>query len=998
MSDTLSENEHLKACRSLVDGECKYYDIADLQEINNNDGSEYIVLHLNIQGLASKFDNLKILLDSMIAIGKKPDFVLLCETFLTKNNAHLFKVDGYSFVFRNRANSPKGGVAIFINNSITYTNRPDLGINVDREFESIFIEVKTSTSKLIVGEIYRIPNTNEKISIERYTSVLNQLDAEKCDALFGTDQNFDYAKINSQQNISDLFDTFCSKGYLPTITKATRITKSTATIIDNIYVKCIKQNCNITSGVLNHYISDHQPVFIFLKKNTQNANKSGLTFKCRKFSDHSVTNIENELNRTDWNVLLNMSADQGYDCFVNTLTNCLDQYAPEKQVFIKFKHVIRQEWMTNGLMKSSNVKDRLHKKFMKDKSESNWTKFIEYRNQFNRLKTKAKEMHYKHILDDYKYDMRKTWEVINELIGRTKDKTGVSNIFNIDDQEVTDQNKISNGFCNYFTSVGQKLADKIPISNKSCSEYLTANPNPNSLFFTPTCPDEILKIINSLKTKKSTGHDGINTTLIKKIKKSLSGPLAIIVNKSLETGEVPQKMKLAKIIPIYKAKDKKSFSNYRPVSLLPCFSKILEKIIHKRLYHFISLHDIFYNSQYGFRPKHSTINAVTELCWNIITSLDNRQNTLAVFLDLSKAFDTIDHNTLLIKLEHYGVRGLALEWFRNYLQDRRQYVSINGVQSNTEVITCGVPQGSVLGPLLFIIYSNDLPHCLENTKSILFADDTTIFSASTDTKKLYEQTNKDLDVLMDWFKANKLSVNTSKTFSILFNNDKSIQNTPDVSLKLLLNGEVISKVNKTKFLGITIDENLNWKEQINVCKGKISSGLYILGRLKKTLSTTLLTTIYYSMIHPYLSYGLLLWGSANKQYIKGLGIQQNKAIRSINRAKYNEHTTPLYAKNNILKLDDMFNIQLNLFMYSFSQNNLPKSLLFFTRNDELHTYRTRQSKDPHIVLRRTKLMANCFICKGPELWGKLPLNAKQAKSMCAFKRQTKLLYLQQYKV
>ena len=230
------------------------------------------------------------------------------------------------------------------------------------------------------------------------------------------------------------------------------------------------------------------------------------------------------------------------------------------------------------------------------------------------------------------------------------------------------------------------------------------------------------------------GHDGINSILLKGIQFSVCSPLSIIINKSIETGWVPTELKIAKVVPIYKAKDKKLFSNYRPVSILPTISKIFEKIMHKRLYHFLMANDIFYKSQYGFRPNHSTINAVTELCSNIINGFENRKCTLAVFLDLSKAFDTIDHNTLLIKLNHYGVRGVALEWFRNYLCDRQQYVEIKNKRSNYDNMLCGVPQGSVLGPLLFIIYSNDLPYSLQKTRSILFADDTTIFHSSDNIK------------------------------------------------------------------------------------------------------------------------------------------------------------------------------------------------------------------------------------------------------------------------
>ena len=241
----------------------------------------------------------------------------------------------------------------------------------------------------------------------------------------------------------------------------------------------------------------------------------------------------------------------------------------------------------------------------------------------------------------------------------------------------------------------------------------------------PTDEEEIFKIINGMKPKKSAGHDGLSSIYLKLFIYEIVRPLTIIINKSLVTGIVPDLMKLAKVIPIYKSKNKKLFSNYRPISLLPVLSKVLEKVVHKRLYSFMSKKQIFFESQYGFRDKHSTTDAITELCSNILYGFDKKESTLAVFLDLSKAFDTIDHKILLNKLEYYGIHGTPLQWFKSYLSNRKQFVEYNKFNSKICTIDCGVPQGSVLGPLLFILYTNDLPKCINKSKSILFADDTT---------------------------------------------------------------------------------------------------------------------------------------------------------------------------------------------------------------------------------------------------------------------------------
>ena len=303
-------------------------------------------------------------------------------------------------------------------------------------------------------------------------------------------------------------------------------------------------------------------------------------------------------------------------------------------------------------------------------------------------------------------------------------------------------------------------------------------------------------------------------------------------------GLVPNMAKLAKIIPIYKAKDKKDISNYRPISLLPIISKILEKVVHKNLYTFLEKNKVLYASQYGFRKNRSTVNAITELVCHITNAFENKQNTLSVFLDLSKAFDTIDHNILLHKLEFYGVRGLALNWFQSYLSDRKQYVLYNNVQ------------GSVLGPLLFLIYVNDIANCLTHSKLISFADDTTVFLSSKYINDLYKNMNSDLDDLTNWFKANRLALNVNKSNCMLFQpngNQNTLGNTLNIGVD-----PIEHKLN-CKFLGIFIDNQLRWNNHLSHISAKLSRSVYILKTVKHILHLTLLRSLYYTMVQPYLT-------------------------------------------------------------------------------------------------------------------------------------------------
>ena len=318
--------------------------------------------------------------------------------------------------------------------------------------------------------------------------------------------------------------------------------------------------------------------------------------------------------------------------------------------------------------------------------------------------------------------------------------------------------------------------------------------------------------------------------LVKKIIPYIVKPLAHICNTSLMNGIFPDRMKIARVIPLFKNGDVKEFSNYRPVSILPQFYKILEMVFHNRLMSFINDKQILNNSQFGFRKNMSTALAIIELVEEITTAIDEGKTTVGVFIDLKKAFDTVDHNILVKKLEHYGIRGLAKNWVCSYLENRRQYVCINDSNSECLDVKCGVPQGSILGPALFILYVNDMCNVSKSLKSILFADDTNLFYAGKDLDEVCKIISRELNILHIWFQVNKLSLNVAKTNFMIFGNKRFEEN-----YMISIKGMNINRVYVTKFLGVHIDSKLNWNEHISVIKTKVAKNVSIMNRVKHCL-------------------------------------------------------------------------------------------------------------------------------------------------------------------
>ena len=517
----------------------------------------------------------------------------------------------------------------------------------------------------------------------------------------------------------------------------------------------------------------------------------------------------------------------------------------------------------------------------------------------------------------------------------------------------------------------------------------------DTLFLKPVTEEEIIKLVNNSKHKKSKDHDDIDMCLVKKIIPHLVTPLEHIFNTSLQKGVFPEGMKLARVIPLFKNGDMNDFTNYRPISLLSQFSKILEKIFHNRMMSFIDDKQILCKSQYGFRKNMSTSLAILELVEEITTSIDDCKFTVGVFIDLKKAFDTVDHNILVKKLEHYGIRGIANMWICSYLMNRSQYVCINDTNSDCMNVTCGVPQGSILGPALFIIYINDMCNVSSLMKSIVFADDTNFFYSGKDLTEVCKTVSNELDKLCRWFQVNKLSLNIAKTNFMVFGN-KKCENNHLVSI----NGMYINRVYVTKFLGVLIDCHLNWSEHINLIKNKISKNVSVMYRVKHLLTSSALYSLYCTLILPYLNYCCEIWGNTYKSRIRPLHIIQKRAVRICLKADYRSHTRPMFYQLNTLAIQDMVDFNSMVFVYKVYNNLLPANIMLYYQKVNASHYHNTRMKNCNFQIRfsRTTKKAECISIKGPKMWNDLPADIKLCNSIYKFKKIYKALLLLRYEI
>ena len=492
--------------------------------------------------------------------------------------------------------------------------------------------------------------------------------------------------------------------------------------------------------------------------------------------------------------------------------------------------------------------------------------------------------------------------------------------------------------------------------------------------------DEVLKVCKAIDISKSSAVDGLSSKILKDAFVAIVHKLTRLFNLSLTHGKFPDQWKSATVIPLQKAGDKSDVNNLRPVSLLPLPGKILEKLVHKKLLHFLEINNLLDHNQGGFRPNRSTINTVAKMTDMIFNAMNNKEITVAAFIDFRKAFDTVNHEILIEKLKRIGIRSNLLNWSTDYLTNRTQCTLANDTKWDKLYIKCGVPQGSTLGPLFFLVYINDIKSALGNINMFLFADDTVLLSSNKSAKSARDKLEEKLSQLLIWCRQNKLTMNLTKTKCMIFGTKQKVKISNLKKIKL--DRAELDYVNSYKYLGRTLDKSLTYIKHIQSCISNVSHKMFIFSKIRPYINTKMAITIYKTLIVPFLDYGDILFINASIELLNKLQRLQNKCLRICLRAHPQTPTFFLHQETKTAPLHDRRKAHLRNFMFQQRDN------LDLLDNRDLQT-RQHTGIIFKVQLQRLEICKNNVFYQGAIEWNALPLDIRAIKSLESFKRVQK---------
>lgn len=871
--------------------------------VNDNTNHNLSIVHLNVQGIKSKIDQLELLTNE-----SPIDICCFSETFLKSHEVDVLQFEGYQKAAHFcRQNTSRGGVCIYVKHSLTYRKLQWISdMAIERHFECCGIEI-TDLNYVVVC-MYRTPDSSINLFIQYLETLLHKLTlrtrATKNKVIILGDFNINLLVKDKK---TDLFNnTLQIFNMHPTITEATRITENSKTCIDNILTNFTRYK----TEVLNLGISDHTAQIIRVYSSLSFQEKYWFTHK-RKVDLHLDIFLKYLSQANFSNIYTYDNANRAYAEFMDLYCFIFNLCIPIERVKVSYKK--KANWKTKGIKIASKNKRKMYLKYQLIKNNKNYVSYKKYSKLFKKVVRTSKKIGNIRYINRSTNKNKATWGVIK---GHSSQHNNIKTSFErikLGTEELVDPTKIASTLNKYFISRNE--ANQVRNSTKLNDH----NTNCKSIFINPVTSQELINIVKQLNNKKTAGFDGVSVQVIKSSLKYIIEPLVYIVNLSIETGIFPDDLKKALIKPVHKKGSKLEMENYRPIAILPSFSKIFEKVLLNRITSFLDANKILNNHQFGFRKGKNTTLAIFKMLKQVWDGINDKKTGIAVFLDLSMAFDCVSHEILLRKLEAVGIRGTSLSLIKSYLSNRYQATIIDvynkdtktleQVQSVFEEIHIGVPQGSILGPLLFILYINELPNIIQHL-CVMFADDATIFIPQNNLSisDFEKEVNETINKVTNWLEFINLKVNIKKTNILQFKSYK----TEPLELNIINKGNKVKEINVTNFLGITIDCHLNWKAHINNINNKITKYCYALSIIRGAASKSVAISTYYGYVYPQLSYGIIFWGDSVN--IQSTFILQKRCLRSIYNLEDTESLRDIFKTNKFLTLTGLYILELCLFV------------------------------------------------------------------------------------
>lgn len=918
----------------------------------------------------------------VLSRSENPQILCISESWCSSLNLHTVSIPEYNIAsFYVRQSHIHGGVIIYIKNDIGFKNLKYIN-DFSEEMHAEFCAVSFCINhvKYCLITIYRPPGGLIDVFINRMSQILNLCTKQFDNIMLCGDINVNYL-VDSQAKklLCDLLDSYglefknmestriyCNKNGF---TSSAKIDYFLTNIPQELYEECVK----------NLNVADHLALIITLNINyKRSCNRFSQNIVYRNISENNVRQLQFFLNNETFQTVYQCINDINiaFNAFIDILYYALDLYCPtQSKTLIQYS---TKSWLTSDII---NMGNKLKNVFWLKNNTGDLDFDIYYRKlkkEYNIKISTTKKLFYLHKLQN-KNPIQKQkymWNLVREKTGKIKDHKPIK--LRINNQVVEKTDDLTNSFVNHF-STAPKLAIQNHFGNHTSTECtLTELNTPNTFFFHDVEVNHVVTVIRNLKNTNSMGIDCISTKIIKNVCLQIALPLTYIINLSVELGVFPDKLKIGVVTPIFKKYDPLVIDNYRGITVPTALSKVVEKVVYDKILLYLNKYNIISKCQNGFCPSKSTESATYDFVEYIYKNLDSNKFVGALFFDLSMAFDCLDLIFIREKLFAVGFRGNFLSWLMSYLQYRKIYVKLNNVLSNIQAMDLGVPQGSVLGPLIFLMFINDLPSHVSTDCTVLYADDVTLAAVADSPEELQVRLNILSDEFTNWCYKNSLIVNVEKTVCMQFCSRRKYH----TSLHITVNNKTIPTLHSTKFLGVLIDSDMGWKSHIDyVCK-KINSGYYALLQLKTMFDIKDILNIYYALIYCHLTYNVIIWGNASNFDVNRILVAQKKIIRLLFGIARTDSCKPYFKEHKILTFPCIY-------IYKCVLHTV-KNISTFGRNSDTHNYQTRHGNLLRIPNHNTSLYEKTPSYMGIKFMNHLPVNIMEERNLNTLKNKLKM--------